>query len=243
MIVLKLPRNKRIRAFAFMFLFLLALVLRAAGPQTWLAVSSTLKPLDRVRTTERQVAITIDITWGESVPAKVLEALKDTGIDATLFFSGPWCETYPEMLATAAKEGYEIGNLGYRYVQMTRLDQSEIASEIASTHEIISQITGTAPKLFRPPAGAYNDAVISAALDNGYVTVTYSLDASRWLRYGAEGMAKQIAKRVRPGDIIVFAGSDGCPETPDAIRHLVALLRNKGFEPVAVGDLLKLNTD
>ncbi|MDI6893216.1 MAG: polysaccharide deacetylase family protein [Bacillota bacterium] len=204
-----------------------------------LLVSGRLMPVYRAVTREKRVALTFDISWGQEMPPRVLDALKAEGVRATFFLSGPWARSYPDLVKRIAGEGHEIASHGYEHVNLSGYSREFITDNIRRTHQILVELTGQQPRFFRPPNGDFNDLVIQTATELGYVTVIWSLDSLDWKRLNSDEIAKRILSRVKQGDIILMHASDSAPGTPGALPAIVQGIRAKGLEMVRLGELMQ----
>lgn len=65
-----------------------------------------------------------------------------------------------------AKNGWEMGLAGYRYINLTSLRHSAQRAEIARSHRIITDRTGTAPRAVAFPAGTFDATTISCCKES-----------------------------------------------------------------------------
>jgi len=208
-----------------------------------LLVSGRLMPVYRVVTREKKVALTFDISWGQEMAPRVLDALKAEGVKATFFLSGPWARSYPDLVKRIAGEGHEIASHGYEHVNLSGYSREFISDNIRRTHEILVELTGQQPRFFRPPNGDFNDLVVRTAAELGYVTVIWSLDSLDWKRLSSDEIARRILSRVKQGDIILMHASDSAPGTPGALPAIIQGIRAKGLEMVRLGELMQPPAD
>ena len=61
-----------------------------------------------------------------------------------------------------------MGNHSATHPDMTGLSKEQMIDELCKTGETIESLTGQIPRLFRPPFGAYNDALIETCEELGY---------------------------------------------------------------------------
>ena len=59
---------------------------------------------------------------------------------------------------------------------MTKLDRAGIVEEIENASDKVENMTGTRPKLFRAPSGAYNDLLVETARGLGYEVIQWDCD-------------------------------------------------------------------
>lgn len=197
-----------------------------------------LEPLRQVQTPTNDIALTFDISWGTEMPAKIADILETTGVQATVFVSGPWASRNTELLQRFAAQGHELASHGYKHSNMSAWNESQIEEAITLTHRIIKDATGQESCFIRPPNGDYDDLVITVAAKTGYTVVIWSLDSLDWLNPGVGKIVDRVVSRAKPGDIILMHASDTCKQTDQALPAVIEGLRGKGLEMVTLRDLL-----
>ncbi len=85
------------------------------------AITTTAKKyaIYKVKTDQKVVALTFDISWGTKVPGPVLDTLKEHNIKSTFFVSGPWAVKHPEFPKRIVAEGHEIASHGEEHVNLS----------------------------------------------------------------------------------------------------------------------------
>lgn len=199
-----------------------------------------LKPIYQVATKEKVMALTFDISWGNQTPEPVINILKEHGVKATFFLSGPWVRQYPEIPRRIKKDGHEIGSHGYRHINLSTLSRYEIKEEIMKAHQAIKEVTGIEPKLIRTPNGDYNDEVIRTANSCGYKVIQWSIDSLDWMNPGPSTITERVVKRAHPGAIVLMHASDTCKQTADALPQIIKELKKQGYRFVTVSELLEM---
>ena len=92
------------------------------------------------------------------------------------------------------------------------------------------------PRLFRPPLGLYNDAVVKKARQQGCRTVLWSVESYDLISKSSDEIVNRVTERLRGGAIVVFR--IGAPFLPDALAEIIVDLKGRGFEAVTVSELL-----
>ena len=149
---------------------------RSAGAEE--AVPS-LRPLRRVATTEPAVAITFDAcatrTRSYGFDRPVFELLKRERVPATIFVSGRWVESHPDVMAELAREPLiEFGDHSYEHPHMSRLPAARIEAEIDQTEAALGQY-GKRAVAFRPPFGEWSRRLIDVVQNKQLPTVTWDV--------------------------------------------------------------------
>ena len=110
----------------------------------------------------------------------------------------------------------------------------------------IAEVIGKAPRLYRPPWGWLSPFEHRRLRSRGYTIVGWDVYTRDWMLPEPDGpaMAKQALDKLLGGSIILF--HDGMPltvsysksETIRAVRTLVPLARDRGFEFATVSEML-----
>ncbi|MBR2861715.1 MAG: polysaccharide deacetylase family sporulation protein PdaB [Clostridia bacterium] len=194
------------------------------------------KPIYKVDTQEKKVAISFDAAWGADKTEKILDILDSYEVHATFFLVGFWVEKYPEMVKEIDARGYEIGNHSQNHPQMSKLSKEQMKKEITSVNEKISALINKTPTVFRPPFGDYNDCVIETMQELNMHTIQWSIDSLDWKELGKEALVSRVLKKVECGDIILF--HNNAKYTPDALPEILEELQARGFSVCSVGELI-----
>lgn len=202
-----------------------------------------LKPVYEVKTDKKVVALTFDISWGNTTPMPVIDILKKENVKCTFFLSGPWVKQYPEIPKRIKEDGHEIASHGYRHINLSNLSKPEVKEEIMKAHKNIKEVTGADAKLIRTPNGDYNDQVIEAAHEVKYEVIQWSVDSLDWMNPGITSIIERVSKKAHPGAIILMHASDTCKQTTDALPAVIKNLKEQGYTFVTVSDLLKMQAE
>ncbi len=149
------------------------------------------------------VGLTFDDGPNASNTTKLLAALKQAGLRATMFNVGQNAQNNPSLVRDQAAAGMWVGNHSYTHPNMTTLSSSQMLSEITRTQQTIQSITGNAPKLFRPPYGATNATLKSIESQNGLTEVLWSVDSQDW-NGATTAQIVAAAGKLQNGDVILM---------------------------------------
>ena len=193
-------------------------------------------PIYNVETEEKKVAITFDSAWGADKTLKILETLKEYNATGTFFLVGFWVDEYPDMVKAIAEQGVEIATHSNTHPDFAKLTESQMRSELSTSMEKITNITGNEVKLFRSPYGSYNNTSISVAESLGLKTIQWNIDTLDWKGLNGSEMLNRVLKKLSNGSIIL------CHNNSDYIIEGLTLILDKltsmGYEFVSVGDLI-----
>lgn len=201
---------------------------------------SQVRPIYKVKTDEKKVALTFDISWGTKMHGPVLDILKREGVKSTFFLSGPWSARYPEVVRRIAADGHQIESHGHKHDNFSRLGHDGVIDNIQTADAILTELAGRKPKHIRPPNGDFDDVSLAATDSIGYKTIIWSVDSRDWMNPGVDVITERVLKLTGPGDIILMHASDSCKQTDQALPAIIAGLRERGFEFVTLDELLEL---
>lgn len=195
-------------------------------------------PIYCVDTAEKKIALTFDAAWGNEDTGKILEILERQDVKVTFFVTGGWVDKYPDDVKAIAAAGHEIGNHSQNHKHMSKLDATQIKSELGSVKEKADALTGQNMILFRPPYGDYNNSLITEATKNGYYTIQWSVDSLDWKDYGVENIINTVCnhKNLGPGAIILC--HNGAKYTAEALEPMIVKLKEQGYTFVKVSELI-----
>ena len=200
------------------------------------ATGERLLPIYNVKTEEKKVAFTMNCAWNADDIDSILETLEKEDVKITFFMVGEWIDKYQESVEKIYKAGHEIANHSDTHKHVNNLSYEDNVKEIESANEKIKKITGVENKLYRAPYGEYNNTVIKAAKENGYIPIQWSLDTIDYTGITGEEMWNRIEAKKKEGDIILR--HNGTKHTADSLEMLIKNIKEKGFEIVKVSDLI-----
>ncbi|WP_019157137.1 polysaccharide deacetylase family sporulation protein PdaB [Robertmurraya massiliosenegalensis] len=191
---------------------------------------------------EKDLALTFNIGWGDEKAEPILDILKKEKITtATFFLSGSWAERHPDLVNRIVKDGYEIGILGYNYIDYTDVKEEEIRKDLATAIEAFSKLNIKNIKHARAPTGHFDQKTLKVAERYGLTLVHWSVDSKDWTNPGVEIIVDNVSK-AKKGDIILMHASDSAKQTADALPSILKELRKKGHKLITVSEMI-VNAD
>lgn len=193
----------------------------------------------KVDTKDKKIALTFDISWGETRTQPILDILKEKKVDkVTFFLSSPWSQKHPEMVKKIVESGYEIGSHGHRHDNYSRYSEEQMRTQIGKADTILTELTGKKPNLIRMPNGDFDKRVLRVANDMGYMVIQWDTDSLDWMNPGTDRIIQNVVSKTHPGDIILMHASDSCKQTHLALPVVIDKLRAQGYEFVTVSELI-----
>lgn len=195
-----------------------------------------------------RVALTFDDgPTPDSTPA-VLDALRQADAPAAFFVIGRNAQRHPDLLRRIHEDGHLVGNHTYHHDRQGLWGLNAFwRRQLDLTDDVIFDILGKRPAMFRPPMGLKHWHLMQEARFGGHAVVTWSRKARDGGRRPPkkQRLVKRLAQ-ARDGDVLML--HDGHePDRPasrrvtaEAVVPLVNQLRDRGFEIVRLDTLLDL---
>jgi peptidoglycan/xylan/chitin deacetylase (PgdA/CDA1 family) len=194
----------------------------------------------------KYVALTYDDGPNPPYTDEIVDYLHKEKVPATFFLVGMAVAKYPASVKREVDDGNAVGNHSWDHAHLVLETRRHIQRQIEMTDQAIFDASGEHTKLFRPPFGARDYAVIQVAHDLGYQVIMWSVPLARdWERPAPQVIADRVTRRVTNGSIIVLhdgnkgIGGDREP-TVEATKLIVQELRAQGYQFVTVPELMRL---
>ncbi len=192
-------------------------------------------PTARAATGDKLIAITFDDGPSKAYTPKLLDGLKERGVNVTFFMLGRSAYSYQDIVARAYQDGHQIANHSYNHPELTALSNSEVSSQVNNTTNVLNQVCGNGTKyFFRAPYGSTNERVRSLI---GMPLIYWSVDTLDWKYRNATTVKNNIVNNAHDGGIILL--HDIHPTTIDGALAAIDILLDEGYELVTVTELFR----
>ena len=189
---------------------------------------------------KKMVALTFDDGPDEATTPGVIDILEKYDVIGNFFFVGSNVKKYSAVVKNAFDKGHLVLNHSYNHVDLAKLANEEIQSEIDKTNAAIESVIGKRPALIRPPFGETDDQVAEIAKEGGYSVVLWSIDTLDWSQKEADNIVKNVMDNVRNGDIILMHTTSQTNETKKALSKIIEELQKRKIEIVGLDTLLNV---
>ncbi|MBE6701850.1 MAG: polysaccharide deacetylase family protein [Ruminococcaceae bacterium] len=191
------------------------------------------------KTEQLRVALTFDDGPHPKYTPQILKILKENNVAATFFAVGTNVEAYPALIKQIVEEGHELNNHTFNHNHVGKMSADALEKDIRTCNDTIQRISGVCPRYFRPPEGVCNCDVKEICGDLNMKIVMWSVDTRDWAHTPIEEICRNVKQNTQNGSIILmhdFIGKNS--PTPEALRQIIPMLRELGFEFVTVSQLL-----
>lgn len=224
------------KAIAIVLIFFTAFLLNSGFLPVGSAYLNKKLPIYSVQTTEDKIAISFDAAWGADKTQDIMTLCEDYGVKATFFLVGFWIDKYPEMVKEIYNRGFEIGIHSNTHPDMTKLSKSEIREELTINLDMVENLTGFRPKLFRPPYGYYNNNLIEVCEDLNLSCIEWSVDSLDWKGLSGSEIAGRVLNKAKNGDIVLFHNNSD--NIIAGLKLVLESFKNKSTQIVPIGELI-----
>jgi len=192
------------------------------------------------------VALTFDLCQKPDLPSwfdqGIYAVLTRYDVPATFFMGGDWMRTHiDETLLLASNPKFEMGNHSWSHPDLPGLSEEIISGEILKTQDLLYKLTGRQSKLFRLPAGLYDDLTLSVIAWHGLYTIQWDVETGDPdPTIDVERMNWAVQNRVQNGSIIIMHANGRGWHTAEALPQIIEHLQGNGYTLVTVSQLLGL---
>lgn len=170
------------------------------------------------------IALTFDDGPDRKSTPLFLDKLDELGWKATFFMLGNMVEKNPATAQEVVSRGHEVAIHGYAHRNFLVRSPKATKEDLTRAKRIISEVTGTKPRFFRPPYGVLNSQALITAKHLG-------LEPVLWTQWGRDWRAKatptsvssELAKNLKPGSTLLLHDSD-CTSAPESYRSALGAL-------------------
>jgi peptidoglycan-N-acetylglucosamine deacetylase len=192
------------------------------------------------------VALTFDLCQKPELPSwfdqGIYDVLTKYDVPATFFMGGDWMRTHAdETVLLASNPKFELGNHSWSHPDLPGLSEEIISKEIVKTQDLLYELTGRQSKLFRLPAGLYDDLTLSVIAWHGLYTIQWDVETGDPdPTIDGERMNWAVQNRVQNGSIIIMHANGRGWHTAEALPGIIEYLQAQGYTLVTVSQLLGL---
>lgn len=185
----------------------------------------------RIDPSKPMIALTFDDGPGPYTE-RLLNCLEKNDAVATFFVVGSSVNSYQSTVKRAYKLGCEIGNHSWDHPQLTSLGADGLYGQISRTNSVVKSATGQNPTVLRPPYGAYNSFVASAA---GMPLILWDVDTLDWKTRNTQSTISSVLNNAHDGSIVLM--HDIHEPTVAAAETIVPELKRRGYQLVTVSEM------
>ncbi|MCU4821359.1 polysaccharide deacetylase [Bacillus cereus] len=166
---------------------------------------------------------------------KFLDVLKEQNVASTFFMQGSNLQNtgFQENVKRAVKEGHYIGAHSMTHNSDKLYKKGQFVPEMKETLALIHNITGTTPKLVRPPYGSApglkGEEIRNQIVEAAIKVWDWTIDSNDWKLKGNPQQIIENVKRTTTEDVEIVLMHEK-PQTLQALPEIIKFYKEKGYE-------------
>jgi peptidoglycan/xylan/chitin deacetylase (PgdA/CDA1 family) len=160
------------------------------------------------------VALTFDDGPDPESTPRFLELLAARQVHATFFLLGSMVAKAPGLAAEVAAAGHETGVHGWDHRYLPLRGPRATRDDLRRAADVVAEVTGTAPALFRPPYGVLSTSALLTARELGLSPVLWGSWGREWARGATPESVYATLARHLAGGVTVLLHDSGCSSPP-----------------------------
>lgn len=187
----------------------------------------------------KEIALTFDDGPGASTPA-LLRYLTTNRVPATFFLVGRAVAEHPDLVRRESGAGFSLGTHTENHARLGSRTVADQSQEILTAADRITQISGHAVRLFRPPYGSFDANTLGVLHAERMLMALWSVDTRDYAAISPRSIVRTTLTDARAGAVVLMHDGPGPrPNTLAALRTIVPALRRRGYRLVSLPALLR----
>ncbi len=180
--------------------------------------------------TEKVVALTLDDGPDPKYTPDILRILAEEGVKATFCVVGTEMRRHPDLAREELAAGHARCNHTINHAHLPRLSHEGVVEQVKGNSDILTEIDGAAPTLFRPPYGELSPDAIAVVRESGMRVLTWNVDSQDYRKISADRILSNVMGAVKPGSVILLHDGGGDrSSTVAALRPMIRALKARGY--------------
>ncbi len=186
-----------------------------------------------------EAALTFDDGPDPQTTSQVLDALEGAGVRGTFFVLGQNVQKYPELTRQILSRGHQLELHGFQHRAAWLRSPWGTYLDIKRGYDALLEVTGVAPRFFRPAHGVYTAAVWAALKILKLEAAHWTVEAHDWhAEYGVFEVHERVLAALEPGGVVVLhdagLGGETCAEL---LPELLNELKNRDYQLKTLSEL------
>ncbi|MDN3583555.1 polysaccharide deacetylase family protein [Mucilaginibacter flavus] len=191
------------------------------------------------KTNNKVIALTFDDGPVAPGTPKVLQILKNAGVEAAFFCIGNRIAGNEAIIKQLHADGHLISNHSFTHGALfDMLSAAKMLAEMQQTDNELYRVIGKRTKLFRPPYGVMNPNLKNAIIKGGYLPIGWNVRSYDTMAKDADTLLIKILGRIKPGAIFLF--HEKCTVTVQMLPRFIEQAKAQGYAIARVDKMLGL---
>ncbi len=202
-------------------------------PSSSPSAAANTSPLRRLPAAQQGVALTFDDGPDPEFTPRLLDLLAEAAQPASFFLIASKAVRHPALLRRMLDEGHQIANHGWDHRHPWWQFPASARMQVIRGKRELAELTGVAPRWFRPPYGRLRPCMSKAAHEHDLGIALWSRSAVDWGPLTTEqGIAARL-DAIQTGDIVLMHDAPNKHNRPDltlkVLPAFLAALRHRGI--------------
>jgi len=190
----------------------------------------------------RRIALTFDDGPDPAWTPKIAEQLTARDVRGTFFMVGQRAAAHPDAVRVLVDAGHEVASHGWSHRSLWACGPRRTADQVLRAQARLAELSGRAPRFFRPPWGMFNTALFGVLRRADLRCVLWSIQPEGLRPRAPDAQAAYVLDHAHPGAIVDLHDADGAPGAPErlaaALPAMIDGLRARGYTLTTLTDLL-----
>lgn len=190
-------------------------------------------------TSKKEIYLTFDEGYENGYTPKILDILKNNGVKAVFFITGPYLKQQSVLVMRMVEEGHTVGNHTIHHPSLPDMGDKEVEEEVLGLDRVFQEKFGRSMKYLRPPKGEYSARSLDITNKLGYRNVFWSFAYDDWYRdriRGADYAYGIVMRNLHNGAILLLHAVS--KDNADALDSIIKGIRAKGYN---IGNINNIN--
>ena len=192
-------------------------------------------------TSQKTVYLTFDEGYENGYTPKILDVLRDNGVKAIFFITGPYLKDHQDLVRRMVEEGHEVGNHTIHHPSLPELDDSRMEEEVLGLDRAFHEKFGQHMRFLRPPKGEYSEKSLALTSKLGYCNLFWSFAYDDWYRdriRGAGYAYNIVMRNLHNGAVLLLHAVS--KDNAEALDSIIKGIQEKGYAIGSPEELLQL---
>jgi peptidoglycan/xylan/chitin deacetylase (PgdA/CDA1 family) len=177
------------------------------------------------------IALTIDDGPQPEWTPRVLDLLAKYEVKATFCLIGEQVRDNYKLVQLMVEAGHEVANHTWTHpINIKRLSTKRLNTEITKTRQVLVEVTGKTPRLFRSPGGAWSPAIFKAVAHHGMYPIDWAVDPRDWSRPGVRHVTRELLRGKAGSILLCHDGGGDRSQTLKSLKTVLPRLKSRGLE-------------
>lgn len=179
---------------------------------------------------EKVLYLTFDEGHENGYTDKILDVLKDNGVQGIFFITGDYLERQPELVRRMVEEGHEVGNHTLKHPSLATVSNERVETEILELDRRFFDKFNKHMRMMRPPMGEYNDSCLKISSQLNNTCVMWSFAYEDWnlnKQKGTEFAFDMVNKNLHNGAIILLHAVS--KDNAEALDKIIKEAKKQGY--------------